>query len=434
MFTKSAAMNKVMKQVLLLTIVFCLLFTVCLGQENKLPNQSNSVQPNGKQLEDLRQRFSVKYAGILVANIWSLNHNYRSETESDDILKYFIKFFTAVESKDEAKIREMGGVKAFKEKIAEFLKSDDDAVKGFAATILSITGDTAYVPVLATLIEEKDESFTDPSTSSEVTYRGRAAMGLGILGAKEYTAKIALLLKSRNNYDRTGAVNGLSHLGAKEYAKDVVALLANKDFQHIDDVSPIYFLIETGTAKDYKKELVDVMLRDFGIETVKTATYAFVKLDSKENAKDIAKLLGKEFRKGDAAKALALLDAKEYTDKIALLLNDENSLVRKDAALALGVLKAKNHSSKIAELLKAKEDFVRYYAAVSLVLLEAKEYYKEAIPIIEKFHQSDARLNEGDFHALVLDQSRRIKADFKQLLEKAKSLNDKKIVVKEGEQ
>lgn len=414
-----------MKQALLLTIIFSLFVTFCFGQENKLPDRSNSVQQNKIQLEDLRQRFSVKYAGVLVANIWSLNHNYQSKTESDDILKYFIEFFTAVESKDEAKIREMGGVKAFKEKIAEFLKSEDDAVKGFAATVLGITGDTAYAPVLAALIEERDEPSTDPSRPSAITYRGRAAMALGILGAKEYTAKIALLLKSQNNYDRTGAVNGLSHLNAKEYAKDVVALLTNKDFHHIDDVSPIYFLIETGTAKDYKKELVDTMLAEFGIETIKTATYAFVKLDSKENAKDIAKLLDKKFRKGDAAKALALLDAKEYGDKITLLLNDESSLVRNDAALALGVLKAKNHSGKLALLLKDEDESVKYYAAVSLILFEAKEYYKEAIPIIEKFHQSGAYLNDGDFHALVLDKSRQIKADFKRLLEQAKSSNNK---------
>ncbi len=411
-----------MKQALLSTIIFCLLFTVCLGQEVKLPNQPKSIAPNGKQLEDLRYRFSVKYGGLFFSNMWSLIHNYESETEVDEVQEYLKRFLDALESRDEVKFKEIGGIKAFKEKFSGFLKSDDDTIKGFAAVMLGITGDTDYAPPIAALMGERDKSFTEPDTYPVVVYRGRAATALGILGAKEYTAKIALLLKSRNNYDRTGAIVALNYLNAKEYAKDIVALLVNKDFQVNDDVSPIYFLFATGTAKDYKKELAEVMLGDFGIETGKAATYAFVKLESKENAKDIAKLLNRRFRKGDAAKALALLDAKEYTDEIVLLLGDENSLVRKDAALALGVLNAKNHSSEVTKLLKAKEDFVRYYAAVSLILMEAKEYYKEAIPIIEASHQAGAYLNEGDFHALVLNKSRRIKADFKQLLEKAETL------------
>jgi HEAT repeat protein len=161
------------------------------------------------------------------------------------------------------------------------------------------------------------------------------------------------------------------------------------------------------------------MLGEFRSESSKAAMYALVHLESKENAKEIAKLLTSEYRKDDAVKALALLNAKEYSNEIASLLDDENSLVRKDAALALGILKAKNHSNKAAKLLKAKEDFVRYYAAVSLILMEANEYYKEAIPIIEKSHQSRAYLNEGDFHPLVLEKYRQINGDFKRLLEQA---------------
>lgn len=411
-----------MKRFLYSVIIFCSLFAVCFGQENKLSARSNAVQQNGKQLEDLRQRFQVKYAGVIVSNIWTLTHNYKSKTESDDALKYLQNIFAAIESKDEARFQKMGGVKAFKEKFLEFLKSEDDAVKGFAAIVLSIIGDADSVPPIAALMEERDESFTESFTHPAVSYRGRAATALGILGAKEYTAKIALLLKSQNSYDRTGAISALSYLGAKEYAKEIVAILTNKDFQHIGDVSPIYYLIETETAKEYKKELTNVMLEKFGGEPAEAAIYALVRLESKENFKDIAKLLDNEHRKGDAAKALALLNAKEYGDKIALLLDDKESLVKKDAALALGILNARTYADKVAVLLKADKDFVRYYAAVSLILLEAKEHYKEAIPIIEETHRAGAYLNEGDLHALVLDRSRQIKTNFKQLLQKAKSL------------
>lgn len=412
-----------MKQALLLTIIFALFLTSSSGQESKSPNQLNSIEQNETQLEDLKQRFSVKYAGVLSSSIWTLTHDYKSKTEVDSVLKYLRKFFTALQANDQAKLQEMGGVKGFKDKFLEFLKSEDENIKGFAAIILGITGDINYAPQIAALINERDKSFTDRDTYPLVTYRGQAATALGIMGAKKYTPKIALLLKSQNNYDRSGAISALSYLDAKEYSKDVVALLTNKNIYHIGNVSPIYFLIETGTAKDYKKELIEVMLNELSSEIAEAAVYALVSLESKENARDIAKLLNREFRKGNAAKALALLDAKEYSNHIASLLNDENSLVRKDAALALGILKAKNHSSKVAELLKAKEDFVRYYAAVSLVLMQANEYYKEAIPIIEKSHQSGAYLNDGDFHPLVQDRSRQINAQFKQLLEQANPSN-----------
>lgn len=421
-----------MKQSLLLIIIFTLFLTPSLGQtlgqNSKIPNRENTAQinptnPDEKQLEDLKQRFSVKYAGVFASSLWTLTHDYKSKAEVDNVMNFLQKFFTALQSNDKAQLQEIGGAKGFKDKFLEFLKSEDDAVKGFAAIVLGIVGDSVYAPPIAVFLDERDKSFTEKSVYPLVIYRGQAATALGIMGAKEYTPKIALLLKSQNDYDRSGAISALSYLGAKEYSKEIVSLLTNKDFQNAGDVSPIYFLIETGTAKDYKKELVEIMLGSLRSETTETAIYAFVRLESKENAKDIAKLLGNEFRRRSAAKALALLDAKEYEDEIAALLNDENDLVRKDALLSLGILKAKNYAGKAAELLNSKEDYVRYYAAVSLVLMGAKEYYQTAIPIIEKSHQSRTYLNEGDFHPLILERSRKIIADFKELLELAESSN-----------
>ncbi len=412
-----------MKQTAILTIILALSCFTCFGQDPKSSDQLTSTRQNGKQIEDLKQRFSVKHAGILSSSMWALIHNYESKTEVDSVMSYLQEFFKALESDDEAALQELGGVKGFKDRFVEFLKSEDGTVKGFAAILLGIAGDVDYAPPIAALLDVRDISFTEPFTYPALTYRGRAAMALGILGAKEYTPKIALLLRSRNDYDRSGAISGLTYLGAKWYANDVAALLTNKDVQHVGDVSPIYFLVETGTAKDYKKELVDVMLGKLGSEVSEAAIYAFVRLDSKENVKDIAKLLGDRFRKGDAAKALALLAAQEYINVIASLLKDESSLVRGDAALALGILRAKQHSSEVAGFLQSKEDFVRYYSAVALIMMEAKEFYKEAIRVIEESHQAGKYLNEGDFHPLVPDEFRRINADFKRLLEQAKSLN-----------
>lgn len=414
-----------MKQSLLLIIIFTLFLTPSLGQSSKIPNQENTAQINldEKQLENLKQRFSVKYAGVLASSMWTLTHDYKSKSEVDNVMNFLQKFFVALQSNDKARLQEIGGVKGFKDKFSEFLKFEDDAVKGFAAIVLGIAGDSAYASPIAVFLDERDKSFTEQFVYPAVVYRGQAATALGIMGAKEYTPKIALLLKSQNDYDRSGAISALSYLGAKEYSKEVASLLTNKDFQNVADVSPIYFLIETGTAKNYKKELVEIMLGSLRNETTETAIYAFVRLESKENAKDIAKLLSNRFRKGDAAKALALLDAAEYEDEIAALLSDENGLVRKDALLSLGILNAKNYAGKAAELLNSEKDYVRYYAAVSLVLMGAKEYYQTAIPIIEKSHQSRAYFNEGDFHPLISERSRKIIADFKELLELAKSLN-----------
>jgi HEAT repeat protein len=415
-----------MKQLLLLIIIFTLFLTPSSGQNSKITNRENPAQINQsnldeKQLENLKQRFSVKYASIFASSLWTLTHNYKSKAEVDDVMNFLQKFFAALQSNDKVQLREIGGAKGFKDKFSEFLKSEDDTVKGFAAITLGIAGDPAYAPPIAVFLDERDKSFTEQFVYPLVVYRGQAATALGIMAAKEYTPKIALLLKSQNDYDRSGAISALSYLGAKEYSKEIADLLTNKDFQNTGDVSPIYFLIETGSAKDYKKELVEIMLGSLRSETAETAVYAFVRLESKENAKDIAKLLSTEFRKGSAAKALALLDAAKYEDEIAALLSDENGLVRKDALLSLGILKAKNYAGKAAELLNNEKDYIRYYAAVALVLMGAKEYYQTAIPIIEKSHQSRAYLNEGDFHPLISERSRKIIADFKELLEQAKA-------------
>jgi HEAT repeat protein len=83
-------------------------------------------------------------------------------------------------------------------------------------------------------------------------------MALGLLGAKEYLPQMLSLLKSKNQYDHQGAITALTYFGAKEYSKDVAAILTNKEFQFDDDSSPIFFLVEMGTAHNYKKELISM--------------------------------------------------------------------------------------------------------------------------------------------------------------------------------
>jgi HEAT repeat protein len=377
--------------------------------------------PQLAELDELNRRFSIEYANLLTSSMWSLTHNYRDKAEVDEIMKLTQSFIAAISGRDTAKLDENGGVKGFKDKFAKYLNSEDDAVSGFAAVVLGIAGDASYAPRIAALLDKKDKSMTEEFSYPPVTFRGRAAVALGLLGAKEYKSKIAALLKSKNQFDRQGAITAFGYLGAKEYVKEVANLLTSREIASADDDSPVYFLIQNDLANDYKKELLAAALDGSGREKATAALYALARLDAVEYAADVATLLGERFRKGDAAKVLALMNAVAYADKIALLLSDENSLARKDAALALGILKSKKHAAKIAGLLTAEEDFVRYYAAVALVLMEASEYYKEALPIIEKTHRAGAYLNDGDFHPLVAEKSNRIKQTFKTLSEKAKS-------------
>ncbi len=402
------------------------IFTTLLAFVFVAPVIGETVQPNPATLNDrelslLKQRFFVEHAGLLSSNLWALTHDYKSLSEVDIVLNYLQGFFDALKSDDAARLNELGGAKGFKDKFLEFMKSEDGTVKGFSTIVLGIAGDRDYAPPIAALIKERDVSFDDRFAYPMVSYRGSAALALSLLGMKELAPEIALLLKSRNGHDRKGAISALANLKAAEYAKDVVSVMLSEEFEFVGDDSPVYFLIETGTAANYKKELVKVMLREIGGDDSKAAAYALVSLNSKQNLKEIASLLRNPFTKGDAAKALALSGATEYGNRIGLLLNDKDILVQKDAVIALGVLKAKRHARKVARLLTATEGFLAYYAAISLVLMEAREYYREAIPIIEKTHKSGAYLVESDFHPIVSEKSRRLDAAFRELLEKAKS-------------
>ena len=165
------------------------------------------------------------------------------------------------------------------------------------------------------------------------------------------------------------------------------------------------------------------MLGDFRSETKTAAIYALVSIDDKESAKDIAKLLKDDFRKADAAKALALLGAKEYADEMALLLKDKSGLVRQDAALALGILKAKKYAGEVAKLLNDKESYVHTNAATALVLMESEDHYKAALPVIERPLPQIRNLTENQFHPLVNEKVRQITEELKKAFEKAKAFS-----------
>lgn len=404
-----------------LLLILSLAVAISTHAQTVAPTPINlAVLENDEELKTVYLGIANKYIGQLSSQLWTLTHAYDSKEEVDKALDYFIEFMKAVESNDPEQIKVLGGAKGFKEKFAEFLDSKDQAVKGFSAFILGASGDKSYAPKLAELINHRDPSFEDRFAGDLVFYRGRAAIALGMLNATEHKTDISKLLKSKNEYDRSGAIFALADMDAKEFTREIVGILKNKEFEFPGDESPIYFLVKTGEAKNYKKDIAEVMLSTRETEVAESSAYALVALDAKEHAKDIAKLLNKEFRKRSAAKALALMNATEYADHIAFLLKDENSLVRSAAALSLGILKSKKHIPDLASILLSDEaEFVRNNAAVAIFFLEADKYYKEALKEVEDGHKG-VYLSEIDFHPFVLDKVKSLGSELERKIESAK--------------
>jgi HEAT repeat protein len=154
--------------------------------------------------------------------MWTLTHAVESKKEVEEVISLLTILSRSFAKQDPALLKDVGGVRGFKDRMAALLNSKDDVVAGFAATMLGIMG----------------------------------------------------------------------------------------------------------VAAEYAGEIARVLQDEFRGETVETAAYALAKLGFKQHTKEIMRLLGKEFRKGDAAKALAVMGAAEYADEIARMLGDKNPLNR----------------------------------------------------------------------------------------------------------
>jgi HEAT repeat protein len=365
------------------------------------------VKPQNEALDLIRRFQDPRHLNMLQSAMWTVGHDYADFKHMQEILESFGGYMDAIQKSaagDSGPLDALGGMRSFKEKRGEWLKDGDQAIRAFAAIIIGISGDREKVPQLVGILKRKDSE----DRFSRIYDKGRAAIALGLLGAVEYKPDILVLLKSKNRYDRTGAITALTLLGAKENAREVVAILADPDLRFEDDASPIYFLTETGTAKDFKKELSASMLTPFGTETSKAAMYTLVHLGAKEYAPQIAKLLNDEFKKGDAAKALALLGAKEYTTRIGLMLNDKNQLVQEDAALALGLLGAKKYAPKLAVLMENKKNLAHRHAAAAIILMNATAYSARASAILAGAQIETIYLGLNSFHPLVEEEVARL--------------------------
>jgi HEAT repeat protein len=239
--------------------------------------------------------------------------------------------------------------------------------------------------------------------------REQAAVGLGMLHAREYAKDLAALLKDPNGRIRAGAVNGLGIMEAKEYVEDIAKVL---DFKSVMDP-----YAETACAsaiivltKLQVKEQIPAIAKRLGEHSAvgNCALYALVALDAKDQQRHISELLKDDFKAGDAAVALALLGATEYVDSINDLLkkkeNEDLGFVRLKAVFALGVLQAKEHIPDIVEFMKTANDHEKVAGAWALVMMESQEHAADAVKIIKQQNREDFQdlwmmPEEGEFLA-----------------------------------
>lgn len=363
---------------------------------------ASASQPPAKQLapddqqeyQHIRQRLR-EHEALLTRASWTLCHC-ADEAELARIEGTAMLLGAFVDDKQLPKLVEAGGVKAFKEETAGLLKNKDPVVRGYGAIVLAVVGDAAYKERIAKLLEDENcrSAVTEFACFKNLDRRD-AARALGLMGAEEYAPRLAALLRSDNENDRTGAASGLGAMGSPKHAAEIARLLDDK----VDEVrmSATAALGALG-AKQYAGRIAPLLTASGDPMVRETACYTLARLNAKDHARDLARLLGEQFQAGDAAKALAVLGAVEYAKDIAVLLEDKSPLVRCDALIALGILDAKQYTKNVAANLDDKEPFVRAYAAVALLLMGDRTRAKKVQDVVQA-EWKDPEIASDDLNA-----------------------------------
>ncbi len=184
--------------------------------------QSLQVVVRDPATDEFLARWKDERNGKLIGGIfWTVAHDSADGKQVKEIELYV----TAVQKLmrgDGTSFVQLGGVKTFKEKLAALLTSEDEPVRALGATLLGVCGDASYTDQIATLLKSRKRTRDMPRYD-----RGRAAIALGLLGARQYAPELVRLLKSPNPFDRSGAAFGLGAMKATEHRKAVAALLTD---------------------------------------------------------------------------------------------------------------------------------------------------------------------------------------------------------------
>ena len=164
---------------------------------------------------------------LVLGVLWTASHSdYVDEKHAGEVLESVHSYAAAVSNGDRSAL-EPRAITAFTERLAGLLDDDSQALRAVAAVILGVCGDKSYASRIAVLLKPRTVTGVLPRFD-----RGRAAIGLGLLGAKEYTLELVGLLKSPNSFDRSGAAFGLGVLRARDQEKAIAQLLNDAE-EHV---------------------------------------------------------------------------------------------------------------------------------------------------------------------------------------------------------
>ena len=181
--------------------------------------------PMGQSAAEFRARWTDERNGKLVMGaLWVASHyEHADEKRVEEVLGPVHLYVEAVGRGDGAAL-EQESIKAFKERVSGLLRDEDQSLRALAAVLLGVCGDKSYASRIAVLLEPRADLDVVPPFD-----RGRAAIALGLVGAKEYTVELVKLLKSPNSFDRSGAAIGLGALRATEHERAIAELLNDAD-------------------------------------------------------------------------------------------------------------------------------------------------------------------------------------------------------------
>lgn len=409
-----------MSRLAFLTLGLLLTNTAVVAQQSAL--KTNRLSANDTQeWKAVRERVHRNSEHIM-SSMWALTHAYESKEKVDEAMDLLQVFLRASDKNDVRLLRPVGGLDGFFARFLRLTRSDDDdTVAGFSAKALAVAGGELYAPQIAELLSTPDRPETEGDWRPPRTVRGQAAIALSIIQATQFKERIARLLESENEYDLSGTSYALARMKATEYAGQIANLMLRSAFVFRAGDSAIHALVEMGVAAQHKKEIAKGLEELHSTETNEAAAYALAHLRATEYVADIAKSLEHRYRRGDAAKALAIMGAKEYAPKIARLLDDNEAELDQSAALlALGILKAKEYAPQVANLMRTKKkSFVSNFAAQCLVLMDASEYAQEVIEIL-KVNKTGTYIHAGDLHPLVAREAETLNSEFKATLNRFK--------------
>lgn len=330
------------------------------------------------------------YENVLSGVMWRVMHCYSTD-DWRPLLETLSKVVEAVK-KDQPEL--LDGVQ---KRLLALMDSRDDTVSGASAVILGVLGDRRVIPAIEKNLHANNTRKTDSPEIIPPTAKGEFAIALGMLDDRDAIPQIIALFERGNEYERRGAALALGYLKDRSHAKLLVDALLKRD-SFVEQPSLLSALAMMD-ATDFVDEIAGICTNRFcGLDTEQALFRTLVALHATHQAGRIAKHLHDDdvFAKGDAAKALALLGAKEYGPDIVRLLSDKDELVQKDAAIALGVLGDPSYAESVSRLLQAKQEYVRYYAAFALVMMNDHTHARAAVAIIDPYHAQGYHFHEGD--------------------------------------